>query len=200
MGILNWLFEKPRRNYFDNISSDDGAEPPKEGFDNAASAPKRTDINIMNIRVGDYVTFRSVDYYVRQRYLYKAGAYGWNSYQFSDSSNEKEMWLDVEEDDQVEINLVEDVKLPPEVDRKHLDSKKPIIIDNDKFIYDEHGRAQVKIETVDKKWNYASTYYWDYYNEDETKFLSVEMWDNSEIEASVGCPIKNYELDIYPGS
>lgn len=193
MGIIEWLFEKPRRDYFDNISYE-------EGFESAPSQPKRKDVNIFNLRVGDYVTYQNTDYYVRQRYMYRAGSYNWLAYQFSDSDRSKYMWLDVEEDDEVEINMSVPIKLPEGVTIESLKAKEPVHVNGEQFSYDEHGYAEVKIEKEDNKWVNDTVKYWDYYNQNETKFLSFELWGEGELEAALGNQIKDFELEIYPGS
>lgn len=195
MGIIEWLLEKPRRDYFDNITSNSA-----ENFNTASSTSKRHEVNIFNMRVGDYVTYESTDYFVRQRYLYKAGSFEWIAYQFSDSAREKYLWLDVEDDDELCITMSQPIKLPPGINIEHLKSRKPVKIDGENFQYDEHGYAQVKIEKENNRWDSETVKYWDYYNDNDSKFLSFELWGSDELEASLGVPIKDYQLDIYPGS
>lgn len=198
MNMLQWLFEKPKRDYFDNIK--EGSTTTTERFEKASSTSKRPEVTIMNMRVGDYVTYREVDYYVRQRFMYKAGAFEWMAYQFSDSDKKNYLWLDIEEDDELTINLSKPIKLPPAINVEHLKAKKSVTIDKDVFEYDEHGYAQVKIEKEGNRWDSETVKYWDYFNADESKFLSFELWGANELEAAVGSPIKDFELEIYPGS
>lgn len=195
MGMIQWLLEKPGRNYFSDVS-DEGYSP---GKSNPAGG-KRKEVTIMNLRVGDYVTYQGVDYYVRQRYMYRAGAFEWLAYQFSDSDRKNYMWLDVEEDDELNIDMSNPIKLPENINSAYLNSKKPIEINGEKFEYDEFGRAQVRIERENYRWDNDIVEYWDYYNSDESKFLSFEKWGTDELEASLGKPIKEFELEIYPGS
>jgi len=197
MGVFEWLIEKPRRDYFDYKLAPKPAQ--RETFTKASSTVKRSDVTIMNMRVGDYVTYRGTDYFVRQRYLYRARSYEWISYQFSDSSRKNELWLDVEDDDQVNIEITEPIKLPPDLTIPHLKAKKPFTLNGEVFLYDEHGQAEVKIEKEGNSWDSDIVEYWDYYNKDETKFISIEKWGD-EVEASTGHPIKEFELEIYPGS
>ncbi|MEW5819559.1 MAG: DUF4178 domain-containing protein [Cyanobacteriota bacterium] len=198
MPVLEWLFEKPRRDYFDNVRTE---QPDKKvRYETVSSVDKRTDVTIMNMRVGDYVTYRGIDYYLRQRYIYRAGSYEWMSYQLSDSSKQNSLWLDVEDDDEINIEITEPISIPEGVTVENLKAKRPFTYNGEVFVYDEHGYAQVKIEKEDKRWDSETVKYWDYYNKDETKFLSLELWGNDELEASTGYPIKDFELDIYPGS
>lgn len=200
MGIFEWLFEKPKRDYFDDIGSCAVLEyQSKERFQTASSTVKRSDINIMNMRVGDYVTYRSIDYYVRQRYLYKAGRYEWLAYQFSDTSRQNTLWLDVEEDDEVNIEMTKPVNIPTGVTVSTLKSQKPFTYQGELYEYDEHGYAQVKIEKESRRWEEDTVEYWDYCNRSETQYISFEKW-GEELEATIGHPIKDFELEIYPGS
>lgn len=196
MSMIEWLLEKPGRDYFDDIQSDSNID----SFNTAKNYTKRTNLNIMNLRVGDYVTYQNVDYYVRQRFLYKAGAYEWIAYQFSDNERQKYMWLDVEDDDGINIDMSVPIKLPSGVNLTMLKEKRSIKIDNELYEHDEYGRAQVKIERENKRWDSDVVEYWDYFNSDESKFLSFEKWGVDELETALGHPIKEYELEIFPGS
>jgi hypothetical protein len=198
MGMIEWLLEKPCRDYFDDIRESRSSS--KDSYATATTNSNRSDVTIMNLRVGDYVTFRSVDYYVRQRFMYRAGSFEWMAYQFSDSSREKSLWLDVEEDDELSIEMSEPIKLPPEITVEHLKAKQPVSINGVMYYYDEHGYAQVKIEKENKRWDEDTVEYWDYYSQDESQYISFEKWGADELEGSVGYPIKDYELEIYPGS
>ena len=197
MSVLQWLLEKPRRDYFNGV--EESFTSTRDTYKNATAKPQRREVTILNMRVGDYVTYRSVDYYVRQRYLYKAGAYEWIAYQFSDSSRQNDLWLDVEDDDRINIHITESIKIPPGLSVEHLKAQKPFKLKGELFNYDEHGHAQVKIEKENNRWDSAIVEYWDYFNDDESKFISFEKWGD-ELEASTGHPIKDYELEIYPGS
>lgn len=199
MGAIEWLFEKPRRDYFEDLDSSESSSN-KESFNSATSKTKRRDVTIMNLRVGDYVTYRSVDYYVRQRYMYRAGIYEWMAYQFSDSSKQKTLWLDVEDDDGIKIEMSEPIRMPSGVTEADLKAKKSFQYNNDTYEHDEYGYAQVRIENEDLKWDSTVVTYWDYYNSNQDKVISIEKWGNEELEATTGIPIKDYELEIYPGS
>lgn len=198
MGIFEWLFEPPRRDYFDNASN--ASTSTRETYERSSSTAKRTDVTILNMRVGDYVTYQGIDYYVRQRYIYRAGSFEWLAYQFSDSTRKNHLWLDVEDDDELNIEMTEPVDIPPGVTIQSLKQQKPFKSQGETYIYDEHGYAQVKIEKEDHRWDYETVEYWDYYNQDESKFISFEKWGTDELEASSGHPIREFELEIYPGS
>ena len=198
MGMIEWLLEKPRRDYFDRVYEEKATSQAR--YNTASSTDKRTDVTIMNLRVGDYVTFKGIDYYVRQRYLYRAGSFEWLAYQFSDSARQNYLWLDVEDDDELSIEMSEPLKLPPEISVDVLKAKQPVTINGERFEYDEHGYAQVRIEKENKRWDSDTVEYWDYYTRDESKYISCEKWGDDELEASYGYPIKEFELDIYPGS
>lgn len=200
MGIVEWLIEKPRRDYFDDVN--DYTRPVQataERFKSASSTTERRSVSIMNMRVGDYVTYRDVDYYVRQRYLYKAGRFEWIAYQFSDSSRENDLWLGVEDDDEINIEITKTINVPTGVTVSTLKAQKPFTYNGELYEYDEHGYAQVKIEKENKRWDEDTVEYWDYCNRSETQYISFEKWGD-ELEASIGHPIKDYELEIYPGS
>lgn len=198
MGIINWLLEKPNKDYFEGI--EDTHSSIHRRYTNDSESSHRSELTIKNIQIGDYVTYRNVDYYVRQRYLYRAGAFEWMSYQFSDVGRKNYLWLDVEEDDELSIEMSKPVKLPPNVSIAVLESKKDIIVGSEVFHFDEHGYAQVRIQKENKSWELSKVEYWDYADENETRYLSIERWGVDELEATIGNPIREFELEIYPGS
>ncbi|MGD9580997.1 MAG: DUF4178 domain-containing protein, partial [Vampirovibrionia bacterium] len=102
--------------------------------------------------------------------------------------------------DGIKIEMSEPIKMPYGVDEAHLKAKKPFFFNNDTFEHDEYGYAQVRIENEDHKWDSTVVTYWDYYNPTQDKVISIEKWSNEELEATTGVPIKDYELEIYPGS
>ncbi|MBH0230149.1 DUF4178 domain-containing protein [Halobacillus yeomjeoni] len=147
---------------------------------------------VLNIQIGDIVTFDLVDYEVVGKITYRDGSYEWYAYQLLEGNKTK--WLAAEMDDELELGIYETVKLP-------IDQPYPEKVEYDGAVYlkDEEGEARVTGEGRSKNINGRTTRYADYISEDEETYLSVESW-GSETEVSVGHDIESYEIKIIAGS
>ncbi|MFZ5988984.1 MAG: DUF4178 domain-containing protein [Bacillota bacterium] len=145
--------------------------------------------NFFNIQVGDVVTYDDRDYIVSQVLEYNEGGYKWLDYQLVDGDDE--LWLGVDDDDGLELSIYE------EIDLALNDLPKEISYNGEVFYREEKSRAKAVNRSDYTDTKYVDVEYADYENEGGTKYLSVEKW-NSEIEVSLGYPIKQYEVKILP--
>ncbi|WP_173915844.1 DUF4178 domain-containing protein [Halobacillus sp. Marseille-Q1614] len=145
----------------------------------------------LNIQVGDIVTYDLMDYEVVGKITYRDGAYEWYSYQLLEGKNVK--WLSAEMDDVLELGMYETIKLPVDSFPKQLDYEGVTYHKN------EEGEAYVTGEGRSQNVNGRTARYAEYISEDEEKYLSLESW-GSEIEASLGYDVEEYEIQILAGS
>ncbi|WP_409252355.1 DUF4178 domain-containing protein [Bacillus sp. SCS-153A] len=144
--------------------------------------------NVFTIEVGDIVAYDLEDYEVVGKLTYNDHGFEWTAYQLE--SPGRTVWLSAEMDDQVYLGIYEKVKLklseplPEEIE-----------YEGTRYYLDESGTARVKGEGRGQNVNGMSCRYFDYEDEEEEKFLSVEIW-GSEIEASSGYEINEYEIKI----
>ncbi|MFC4320477.1 DUF4178 domain-containing protein [Litchfieldia salsa] len=146
----------------------------------------------LTIKVGDIVTYDLEDFEVVGKLTYHSHGFEWLAYQLQGIG--KTIWLSAEMDDELGVAIYE--KLPLKL---HEPMPKELIQDGIKYYLDESGVARVKGEGRGQNVNNAECKYFDYCDEDEEKFLSVEIW-GSEIEVSYGFEIEEYELKIIAGS
>ena len=45
--------------------------------------------------------------------------------------------------------------------------------------------------------NAESFYYWDFENDEGSKYISVEKWSGGEYEVSFSIPIKKSQIEVY---
>lgn len=155
--------------------------------------PKRAPTrNFFNIQDGDVVSYDGVDYIVQQVLAYDEGGWRWYDYQLVDG--DKEIWLGVEDDDGLCLSIYEEIPW-----EETQNPGKRATAQGREFLLEESGSASVTITSSYQGSRGLKVQYWDYENDDDgpETYLSVERWGN-EIEASIGRPVKQYLVKIYP--
>lgn len=180
MGFLEFLFGKPRQ--------ERSTAPALVSRTARGPAPRQP--GVLGIQVGDVVSYDATDFVVRDRYVYESHGFQWYAYHLVDTISGRKLWIDAENDDGLEVA----VNLPLRLDLS-LPLPRQIHHAGRSYFLDEHGYARVLIESSDSPPRYSEVEFWDYCDDSEAHFLSVERWGN-ELEASTGQPIGDYELDI----
>lgn len=160
-----------------------GKEKPKP------AVQKRT---VMNLKIGDIVTYDLEDYQVVGKLSYNDHGFKWYAYQLQGSDRMR--WLSVEMDDELELGIYEKADFPVQEP-----IPKKLNLGGVTYYLDESGTAIVHGEGRGQNVDGMSCRYFDFYDEDEEKYLSVEIW-GSEVEVSTGRGIEAYELQIIAGS
>jgi hypothetical protein len=142
--------------------------------------------NVFNLQINDFVTYDLEDYQVVGKLTYSDNGFTWHAYQLQ--STNTVIWLSVEMDDELLLGIYEKCKLklnepiPNEID-----------LDGTTYFLDEKGTAKVIGVGRGQNVNGATCRYFDFCDEEEERYLSVEIW-NSEVEVSKGYEIEEYEL------
>ncbi|WP_085991691.1 DUF4178 domain-containing protein [Oceanobacillus senegalensis] len=156
--------------------------------------PEPKDRTVLTIEIGDIITYDLKDYEVVGKITYRDGGYEWLSYQLLEDGNHETIWLSAEMDDELELGIYKRIQLP--VSKPY---PKEITYDGKTFYKEEEGNARVLGQGRSENLQGMETHYVDYTDSEEESFLSLESW-GTEVEASVGYPIKPYELKIIAGS
>lgn len=146
----------------------------------------------LNIKVGDIVTYDLVDYEVVGKISYRQDSYQWFSYQLLDGK--KSIWLAAEMDEELELGIYTSIQLS--VPSSY---PKTLSYEGKSYTLDEEGEARVTGEGRSQNVNGRIVHFADYEDADEESFISLEDW-GSEIEASIGHPVEEYEIKIMAGS
>jgi len=157
--------------------------------DNEPEIEKRT---LMNLRVGDMVTYELADYQVVGKITFNDRGFIWHEYQLE--GGERTLWLSVEMDDDLEISVFEKI---------HYEIEEPIPkkleLDGITFYLDEKGTANVTGQGRNLHLTGQKVRYFDFSNEDDDVYLAVEIW-GGDIEVSKGWTADEYEFSIIAGS
>ncbi|WLD94765.1 DUF4178 domain-containing protein [Alkalihalobacillus sp. AL-G] len=148
--------------------------------------------NFFNIRIDDIVTYDLEDYQVSGKLIYKDGGYEWLAYQLVGAT--ETIWLSVEMDDELELAIYKSSKekLTQPIPNK-------VTINKTEYILEEKGTATVQGEGRGKNVHGQEVKYFDFVNQSEDQFLSVEVW-GSEVEVSEGHEIEGYEIKVIAAS
>ena len=179
MGLLDFLFGKAR-------TSDAPSLPARPGGSRALTAQA----SVLDVRVGDVITYDGIDYVVRNRHVFSSHGWEWLSFHLVDTISGQKLWLDAEDDDQLEVAVSRPIRLP-----LSLPLPDELVYEGRRYQLDEHGQARVLVESEDSAPHHSQVEYWDYCDNSENHFLSVERW-GEELEASLGQSIEPYELTI----
>jgi hypothetical protein len=164
----------------------------KKLFGKKVEVPVVEERTVLTIKVGDIVAYDLEDYEVVGKLIYHDHGFEWIAYQLQGPS--KTIWLSAEMDDELGVAIYEKIPL-----KLHEPLPKELVHDGIKYYLDESGIARVRGEGRGKNVNNLECKYFDYCDDDEEQFLSVEVW-GSEVEVSYGYEIEEYEIKIIAGS
>jgi hypothetical protein len=188
MGILDFLFGKPK-SYDDSRRN---LPVLASGARDLAVRAKTAEATVLDVRVGDVITYDTTDYVVRNRHVYESHGFEWLSYHLVDTISGQKLWIDAEDDDELEVAVSRSIRL-----ELKLPMPEQIRYEGKVYHLDEHGYAKVLIESQDSTPRYSQVEYWDFCDQDEVHYLGVERWGD-ELEASLAEEIEPYELTILP--
>lgn len=155
------------------------------------SAAERT--SVFHLRLGDIVSYDTVDYAVKNKISYDDEGYVWYDYLLVDAASGEELWLSAEDDDGVEIGLYREIDL----DRTLPPVPSQLTVQGRTYRQVEHSDAQVQVERerVNRS-QHSEIEYWEYKG-GNGHYLTVSRW-GGEYEVSEGRAIEEHELTIYP--
>lgn len=161
-------------------------------FQKKKHIPEVKERNLFNIRVNDIIEYNLEDYQVVGKLTYNDHGWEWIAYQLLGSS--ETIWLSVEMDDELELAIYKTAseKLTEPIPKK-------VTINGVTYILEEHGKANVHGEGRGKNVDGMVVKYYDFENDAEDRFLSVEVW-GSEVEVSVGYGIDEFEIKVIAAS
>jgi len=175
----------------------------------ASKNPKYSpeDLVLQNVEAGGVIKISAlasepgdIDLNVLGRHVYRQGESSW--YELECDKGGEKVWLSWEEDDQLEISIqIATPKLRElNIDKGTLDKmddreKGDFEFEGEKFYYEDSDPAIFYRFGEDK--NAEKFYYWEFENDDENKFISVEKWSDGSYDVSVSIPVKPAQISVY---
>lgn len=154
------------------------------------SREKRT---LFNLQQGDILTYDLEEFEVVGKLTYNDSGYKWMEYHIKSVS--RNLWLSVEQDDDLEVEIYEKIKTKFDVPNSH-----EVTFDGVTYFREETGTAY-----VEEVWGQAGAVvgqrvsYWDYEAEEddlEYEYLCFEQW-GPDLEISRGYSISEREIEIF---
>lgn len=168
----------------------------KEAFD-----PLR-DLELSKLRVGYYVDYDMKTWEVKAYRKYDFGE-GYISEEWELLSGRAKWFLERSENDEVEWTFSRKIPMGAiEGDvRKHIiehdDPPEQIVYDGKTYYLDEAGPGRMfeGDDPVGKEF-----IYWDFIDEEDEQFVTIEQWGETEFEAAAGYYVEEYQFsNILPG-
>ncbi len=177
-------------------------------FNKKEETPSRGEVTVKNLQVGDFI-----DYYLKSWQVKEIYEYDWGNNFFAKEykldSGDEIRFLYVEDDDELILSISEKVNVMSiNKNLKHdiLEDDEPMKrMDYNGVTYYlsreslGHCRDWEDDPNYDDSWSKLVS--WEFLDETEKKFISVERWGEYEIEAAKGMYIEEFEIsNIIPVS
>lgn len=146
------------------------------------------------------------DYDMRTFQILEAYEYDWGDNSFSKeykiSDGAETLFLAVEDDDELELELSKKVKIRrvqddiPEYLKDHQRPPRSISYEGVKYFYEEENPGYYRNCKDDRESDDSWTEFisWTCYDESEKQVLTLEQWGDNDFEASVGTVIKEFQI------
>ncbi len=173
-----------------------------------ASIPYAKDeLRIENVEAGGMIHISGIgpnvdeyDVNVIARHLYRQGGSTW--YELEGESTEDKVWIDLEEDDGLELTItlkkmkLRDVDLNKEkLDEIDDEEDGEIVYEGEKYYYEDSDRAMYYKYGDENKGE--RFYYWDFENKAGDKFIGVEKWEDGAYDVSYSESIAPHQVTVF---
>ncbi len=152
---------------------------------------------LTELKVGYTLDYNLKTWIVEEVYHYRWGN-NFSSIEYKIYSGDEQAYLEVEDDDELKILFSKDIDLPlSRFDFLPDSDPKPELQYNGKtYFFHEMFDAQARNDEDDY---WESFYLWDYFDEEEKEFISIENWDG-DLEACHGHKVDELEISsVTPG-
>ncbi len=143
---------------------------------------------------------QDLDVRILSRHLYREDDYEW--FELEGETAEGTLWIDVEEDDGVEVSVslrsidLEETGLRPEDLISIAKSKRGVFeFEGQSYRLLETGKA-VFFRDGDRSKG-EKVRYWDFATKDKSSQLGFEQWGEAEYQVHLGQPIKPHQITVY---
>lgn len=163
--------------------------------------PIETDLSVRDLEVGSVFEFDLRTFEVREAFEYDWGNNSFSS-EFKVSDGSETFFLAVEEDDELELSLMQKLKIRqvqdnlPEYIHQHEKPPTTIRYQGTTFLYEEESPGYFRNTKDDRNSDdsWSEFISWDYYSDEGNQLLSIEQWGEDSFEATVGRSLKEREI------
>ncbi len=168
----------------------------------------KDELRIENVETGGMIQITGIgpdleelDVKILAKHLYKQGGSKW--YELEGESVSGKVWIDLEEDDELELTISlkkmrlnaigltkKDLERIDEAEEGQFDYEGETYLyeDSDEAVFYKHADLSDG-ETFD---------YWDFENKAGNKFIGIELWDDGGYDVSYSEPIASHQITVFP--
>ncbi len=167
----------------------------------------KDELRIENVETGGMIQITGIgpdldelDVKILAKHLYKQGGSKW--YELEGESVSGKVWIDLEEDDELELTISlkkmrlnaigltkKDLERIDEAEKGQFDYEGETYLyeDSDEAVFYKHADLS-NGETFD---------YWDFENKAGNKFIGIELWDDGGYDVSYSEPIASHQITVF---
>lgn len=170
-------------------------------FKKEKDAADYANMTVRDLEVGCILDYDLSTFVVKEAYEYDWGD-NFFSKEYKISDGTKTLFLSIEEDDEMEIEVSEKVKIRrildylPEHLKENGKPPKSIVYNDVRYYFDEESpgffRNCKDERESDESWTEFIS--WSCYDDSEKQILTLERWGEDDFEASVGKVIKEFQI------
>lgn len=140
------------------------------------------------------------DVSILAKHLYRDEGSSW--YELEGESISGKVWIDLEEGDELSLSItLKKVKLRDiglsKADLKRIDDEEEgeVRFEGGRYYYEDSDEATFYRHSDESQGD--RYYYWDFENDDEDKFISVEKWSDGSYDVSYSEEIESHQLTVF---
>jgi len=167
----------------------------------------KDELRIENVEAGGMIHINGIgpnldefDVSIIGKHLYRQGGSRW--YELEGESTQGKVWIDLEEDDELELTIslkkmkLSDIGLSKgDLERMDDEEKGQFSYEGETYHYEDSDEA-IFCKHGDES-NGERFYYWDFENEDANKFIGVEKWQDGGYDVSYSEPIAAHQMTVF---
>lgn len=165
-----------------------------------------TNITVKDLRKGFILEYDMKSWEVKEAYIYDWGNHYFTK-EYKLDSGDDSCYLHVDANDDLELTVSRKIKVRsidediPEHIRDHEQPPKKLHYEGKSYLLDKESPGYFRdLADPDKEQYWAELISWEYYDQEEKNFISVEQWGEKEFEAALGVMAEPHQFtNILPG-
>jgi hypothetical protein len=180
----------------------------KASTESQSSSPKDVPLVIENVRPGGVVQLEGIgenledfDVVIKARHSYVEDGFTW--YELEGERGTTPVWIEIEEDDELEVSIcLRKLKLTEvgitggDVEAIEAKDKGKIEFESIQYIYEDCGDATF-YRNASRSGEGERRHYWDFESKDGKHYLSIERWGSKEYVAYLSEPLRPGQIKVF---
>ncbi|WPP48223.1 DUF4178 domain-containing protein [Catalinimonas niigatensis] len=125
-------------------------------------------------------------------------------YELEGDNGKQKVWISIEEDDGLDVTLaLRTLKLREipinrsDLDRMDEAAEGEFEFEDQTFYFEYSNEASFFSDGNTSAENESFFYYWEFENEKEDQFITIEEWENGKFEITLSVPLKSSQVKVY---